>query len=161
MEIMNLPKKNIEALKIISKKTENKNLLWVVIGSTNLAMQGVDVKANDIDILTDKKGALEFNKILAEFTVNPVEYKESEKFKSHIGLFKIKGVEVEIIGELKNKIPEGDLWSETTSLSKRTIIQFKGMKIPVIPLEQELFAYTKLGRKEKAEKIRLFLEKIQ
>lgn len=153
-----ISKENIEAIKIIAEKLNPEKINWALIGSSNLALQGVDVEAHDIDILTDKEGALEMGKLLKEFTIEYVAYKESEKFKSYYGKFVINGVEVEIMGQLQNINPVGDLWSESTNLSEKIYIKVDDMEIPAISLKQEYQAYLQLGRQEKAEKIAKVLQ---
>lgn len=154
-----IPKNNIKTLKILVKKLSNKKINWAIIGSTNLALQGVDVTANDIDILTNKEGAFLIGKLLKEFTIKPIEYKESERFKSYYGLFEINNIKIEIMGDLQYKIPKGDLWSKKSRLSKKIIIKYQGLNIPVISLEQGYIAYSKMGRIEKANKIKEVLDK--
>ncbi|MCX6719442.1 MAG: hypothetical protein NTZ38_03665 [Candidatus Taylorbacteria bacterium] len=68
---------------------------WALIGSSNLALQGVDVEAHDTDILTDKEGALSIGKILKESVIEEATYKKSEKYKSYYGKFVINRVESE------------------------------------------------------------------
>ncbi|MEK9171860.1 MAG: hypothetical protein AAB782_01340 [Patescibacteria group bacterium] len=148
-----ISKEKIEVLKIIAQNLKPHGINWALVGSSNLALQGVSVEAHDIDIITDKEGALSIGKVLHEYVEEEVKYKESEKFKSYYGKFNINGVHVEIIGNLLNKSPRGDLWSETTNLSKKEIFKLDNLEIPVISLDQEYKAYLKLGREEKAEKI--------
>jgi len=148
-----ISKANIEAIKVVAGRLNPDKINWALIGSSNLALQGVDVEAHDIDILTDKDGALAIGKLLKEFTVENIAYKESEKYRSYYGKFAINGVEIEIMGQLQNINPAGDLWSESTGLSEKIIIKVDDMDVPAISLKQEYQAYLKLGRKEKAEKI--------
>jgi predicted nucleotidyltransferase len=58
-----ISRKFIRVLKIISKKLENQKIKWVLVGSTSLALQGVNIKPKDIDILTDDEGVFKFNEI--------------------------------------------------------------------------------------------------
>jgi len=154
-----ISKNHGEALNVLVKKLKGKGVNWVLIGSTNLAVQGVDVKENDIDILTDKQGALRIGKLLKDFVIQQVAYSKSERFSSYHGKFSIHGVEVDVMGELVNTLPSGDLWSETKAFSEKRIIALAGMHLPVISLEKEFHAYTKLGRIEKARKIKEFLDR--
>jgi len=149
-----LSSNHIKALKILIKRLSNKKINWALIGSTNLAIQSVNIKAHDIDILTDKEGAFKINKALKRFEIKAVRYKESERFCSYYGLFKINNINIEIMGDIKNKIPKCDLWSEKSKLSNKLFINFKDIKLPVISLKREYYAYSKMGRKDKAEKIR-------
>ena len=56
----------IEALKVIRKTFQKHNIRWVLIGSLSLALQKVKITPKDIDILTNKKGALKCNNIEKE-----------------------------------------------------------------------------------------------
>lgn len=142
----------IKALRILNRKLKNRSINWVIAGSTNLAIQGVDIEPHDIDIVTDKKGAFSIGKILKEFEKEPVEFKESNKFKSYFGIYEIKGVKVEIMGDLE--VNKKNIWIRTNGLSKKKIVSFKRMQIPVKSLKSEYESYNKLGRIEKAIKIK-------
>jgi len=151
--------KHFKALRILVDRLSNKNITWAIVGGTNFALQGVDVKAKDIDILTDKEGAFAIGEALKEFAVQPVKYSENERFNCYHGKFKIEGVDIEVMGEIENKIPVGDLWTETKGFSEKIFIEYKGLRIPVISLKQEYYAYTMMGKTEKAKKIKDVLDK--
>ncbi|MFH1648988.1 MAG: hypothetical protein ABIA93_00380 [Candidatus Woesearchaeota archaeon] len=147
-----LPQTHIEVLRILVNKLARVKF-WLVIGSTNLAMQGVDVVPKDIDILTDKEGAYAIGVALSEYVVLPVAFRENEFFKSYFGRFIINGMDVEIMGDRVSKIPGGDTWGETKGYPAKMLFDIDGVKVPVLSLEQEYKAYVKFGRTEKAEKI--------
>jgi len=143
----------IEALKVISQKFKNRKIKWVLVGSVSLALQRVKISPKDIDILADKDSAFKMNKILKEYEVKPVKFgrlkiKGREFFKSYFGEFKINGVKVEIMGNLKEK--SGKKWlSLSKRLSSPKIIEIQqGVKLPVSPLEDQLKSYSRLGRKK-------------
>jgi predicted nucleotidyltransferase len=136
----------IEVLKIVSQKLRGQKIRWVLVGSTSLALQGVRLKPEDIDILTDKEGAFEINKLLKEYETEPVRFKESDRFQSYLGRFKIKEVNVEVMGNLKIKI--GNEWIPSERLVSRRTINIEGMGLPVFPLKKELELYEKLGRRK-------------
>lgn len=150
-----VPEENYQVLKIIVDRLKNIN--WILIGSTNLAVQGVNIKANDIDILTTKEGAYKIEEALHEFCIEPVHYKESTKFNSHYGLFIINGIEIEVMGDIENFRPKGELWGEKSNFKKH-YIEFHEITIPCAKLEQEYYAYIKMGRFEKAELIKTRLD---
>ena len=153
-----ISKKYIKVLKLITKKFKEAKITWVLIGSANLALQGVDVICKDLDILTTKKGSYKINEVLKKYEIEPVKSSENDKFKSYYGVFKIDGIEIEIMGELRDK-HLGDLWSERRGFFERIYIKLEEIKIPVINLEREFKAYTKMGRKEKADKIKEVLDR--
>ncbi len=148
-----LPEKNYRALKTIIERVKDHKINWAVVGSTNLCIQGVNVTPNDIDILTDKEGALLLNELLEDFAVTPVSWSETKRFKSWFGVFNIHGCKVEVMGDLHSRVPEGDLWSETAGFSARVTVSYRGLKVPAISLRREYETYLKLGRTKKAEMI--------
>jgi len=154
-------KKRFDALKIICGKLKNKEIKWVLAGSTSFALQGVKIKPKDIDILSNKGGALKINKLLKEYEIKPVRLSSSNLFKSYLGEFKIKGVKIKVTGNLKEKV--GNKW---VSLSKRLanpkFIKIKGIEIPVSSLKAQLASYKKGRRKKDAfrvQKIKEYLAK--
>ncbi|MBU4501844.1 MAG: hypothetical protein KKA79_04575 [Nanoarchaeota archaeon] len=114
------------------------------MGGTNLEIQGVGVKANDIDILTDEKGAYEIGKALKEYETEPVGYTEKTNFPCHRGEFMIDDIEIEVIGEQNDE--------------NIIIIDMGSFEIPCRTLESEYKSYIRLGREEKAKLIKKKLD---
>ncbi|MFH1589505.1 MAG: hypothetical protein ABIB43_02980 [archaeon] len=152
-------KKYIEVLRILSEKL--KSVKWVLIGSTNLVLQGVDVEANDIDVLTDKEDAFKVGELLKEFEVKPVAFGEKYIFRSYYGLFEINGIEVEVMGELEELI-DGE-WTSSYVNEFDNAISWKlnGFEISIASLEDELEDYKKLNRDKDQLKIKKIEEKLR
>lgn len=132
----------LNALKIVNDKFRKHDINLVLVGSLSLALQGIEIEPNDIDVLTSKEGALMCNSILKEFVVKPVKWSQTEKYDSYFGRFRIEGVQVDIMGEFKVK--EGDKWVDlTTRLKKPKYVQIRSLKIPVSPLDEQLKSYEK------------------
>ena len=146
-----ISKKLLIALKTIHEKLKDEKINWVLIGSTNLALQGIKIRPRDIDILTDKKGAFEINRLLKEYEFKPVKFSRFKLFgPQYFGEFKVGGIKVEVIGRLKKK----------KLLTK--IVEIDGMNLPVVSLEEEFKAYEALRRKKdfsKIKKIKNFLKR--
>ncbi len=124
-----------------------------------MALQDVDVEINDIDIQTTPNGAYEIEKLFSEYIVEPTSYLISENIRSHLGKLQITGIEVEIMGGIQ-KLIENQTWEEPINLENhRRFLTIENMHIPVLSLEYEYQAYLKLGRIEKAEKLRNWLSK--
>lgn len=64
-----------ECLQILCARLSNQDVAWVLVGSTSLALQRVDVTPRDIDILTDEAGAYKINELLKDCEVRPVAYR--------------------------------------------------------------------------------------
>jgi len=145
--------KIIKALKLIESKLRGSGVRWVLAGSLSLALQGVNVKPNDIDILTDEKGAFEINRILKDYEVKPVRFCRSKIFQSYLGEFEIEGVKVEVMGGLKEFV-KGEWRSLSHRLSTPRIIEMEGIRLPVSQLEDQLRSYQVLGRRKDSSKVR-------
>jgi len=140
------------ALKLVCKDLETSNVRWVLAGSLSLALQGVKVEPNDIDLLTDRRGAFRINAILKKYEKKEVTYSETEKVSSFLGIFEIQGVKVEVMGAYRER--QGTRW---VSLSKRLenprIIGIDGVRIPVSPIEDQLASYRRSKRPKDVEKV--------
>jgi len=96
---------------------------------------------------------------LKEYEVGPVRFKRSKLFRSYLGEFEIKGVKVEVMGDLEAKM--GGKWVRVEVIPHESV-EVEGVEIPVPSLREQLKAYEMLGRekdKEKMQKIREVLKK--
>ena len=144
----------LEILKKIVIQLEESGINWVLTGSLGLAMQGVPVEVHDIDIQTDEEGAYQFEKIFAQDVVKPVRYSEAERIRSHLGAFSINGIKVEVMGDVQKRLDDQS-WEESVVLEDhRHWMEIGQVQVPLLNLEYEYLAYLRMGRKEKAEKIR-------
>jgi len=117
----------------------------VLIGSVNLYVQGVEVHPRDIDILTTPTGAKKIEGILKEYQTKEMYFDKSEGRNSFRAFYKIDDIEIEVLGNIKN------LYRTEDFLDKKIIINYKGIKLPCLLLEEELRVYKKMGRKDKVE----------
>ena len=154
-----IEEKHLNVLRKINALLQNKQLNWAITGSLGMALQGMELDVHDIDIQTDQRTAYEIEKLFAEKVVAPVYFRESERIRSHYGALEIDGVKVEIMGDLQKRL-EGQTWEEPVKIERwRCWVEINGMRIPVLSLEYEYQAYLKLGRFEKAELLRNWLER--
>lgn len=153
-----IPEQNLRALLVIAEKLEGKEINWALVGSTSLALQGVDVEAHDIDILTTKTGAREIAKLFKEYETEPLRYLESEHIKSYRGIFTIAGVSVDVVGDMQHKTSDGN-WMAGNRLTKLISIKVRDFVIPAFDLKKEYHAYLSMGRVEKAKKIKEALDR--
>jgi len=149
----------LRALRKIHSRLKTTGVNWAVTGSLGLSLRGMGVTVNDIDLQTDKEGAYQIGHRLAEYVVEPVGCVESQRLRSHLGRLKIEGILVEIIGDLQKRLTDGT-WEEPVSVERyKQWVEFDGRQIPVLSLEYEYGAYKAMGRNEKAEVLRKWLEK--
>ena len=139
-------------------RLEDRQINWVVTGSLGMALQGVPVTVHDIDIQTDEDGAYEIERCFSECVIKPVRYSLSEQIRSHFGMLEIDGIQVEIMGDLQKRLGDQS-WEKPVKVEcYKQWVETDGMRIPVLSLEYEYQAYLNLGRSEKAEILRNWLQ---
>ncbi|MFA5050661.1 MAG: hypothetical protein WC499_00905 [Patescibacteria group bacterium] len=139
-----------KVLKIISEKL--KSVDYAFIGSVNLYIQGLKIEPRDIDILTTPEIIKEIDEILKEYRTKEIYFDKSEGRNSFRSFYEIDGMEIEVLGNVNNISRKPD------SLKDKIYIEFDKIKLPCMPLNDELNVYEKIGRKEKVEMIKKFLE---
>jgi len=149
----------IDSLTTVGERIGKLETKWIVVGSLSLALQGVRVRPQDIDILTSKRGAFTISRQLKEYETREVGFRKSHLFQSYLGEFKIGGVKIQVMGDLKARVR--NRWVSGTPRSRNPrIIRLRGRSFRVIPLEKQLESYKALARKKdepKIEKIQEFL----
>lgn len=141
----------LNVLKLLDKLLGDS--LWILTGSTSLFLQGVNVEAKDIDILTDRSNAIIIDGKLQKYCTYKMNYSSTEKIRSYFGKYIINCIQIEVMGDLQHCLESGK-WSELTDVnSKRKYIKFDELQIPVLSLEDELEGYKKMGRFVKAKLI--------
>jgi len=116
------------------------------------------VEVHDIDIQTDKAGAYEIERRFSECVVRKVSFSSAERIRSHFGALMIDGIKVEIMGDIQKKLEDGT-WENPVDLKcHKRVAKVRGMQAPVLSLEYEYRAYLRLGRTDKAELLRKWLQ---
>jgi hypothetical protein len=152
---------HLRALRKVHERLHRSEVNWVVCAGMSLALQGVPVSVHDIDLETDAAGAYEIEGLFAEYVNRRVIFSSTDRIRSHFGALCIDGIKVEIIGDIETRAEDGS-WERPPDLQKhRRFVAVEGMQIPVLSLEYECEAYRKLGRHERAEVVRQWLEKRQ
>ena len=154
-----LSRKFINSLVVVTEEIRKLGIKWVIVGSASLALQGVQVRPQDIDILTTRGGADAINAQLKEYETKEVRCRRSALFQSHLGDFEVHGVKVQVMGQLKVKIRSR--WvSLMPRLRNPRMLHLQGHIFPVTPVRRQLETYKALARrksKSKVKKIKEFL----
>jgi hypothetical protein len=136
---------------------------WALMGSTASVLQGIpDYSPPDIDLTTTSDGAYAMERALgvcAE-TVRAVSHSTKGPYTSDFGIFDVRGVKVEIMGDLVIHCEDGaidtkDHWARWSD--KVRVLHFERFHIPVVPLEWQLVANALLGRPERVNGIAEYL----
>ncbi|MBS3147505.1 hypothetical protein J4219_01325 [Candidatus Woesearchaeota archaeon] len=95
-----IPKTHIDAIELIALKLEAAKLPYALVGSCNLALQGIEVTPNDVDISVHKDHLVYVRDIFK--THNPTEiteYKTTTSKQAWGVKMTINNVPVEFVGE--------------------------------------------------------------
>ncbi|HLO15761.1 MAG TPA: hypothetical protein VK206_13090 [Anaerolineales bacterium] len=157
--ILDLPEQHMEVLSLLVERINPAENLWALTGSAGLRLQGVDLSVNDLDLQTDAKTIYLLEKEFAEFMKVPVHVWESEHTRSHHGQAGINGLQVEFLGDVRHLRSDGT-WDVPLDIKSVLVwVEWNKFMIPVLSLVQEVLAYERMGRIQKAEIIRSMIGK--
>jgi len=143
----------LQVVEFIAEKLKNLEVKWVITGSLNHAMHGIDISPNDIDILSDKHGVYLIEKEFQRYIIKKVAYSTSENLRSYYGMLCISGINIDIMAEIENRLITGI--GEPHIDWEQHIEQIKIGKylVPVLSLEYEHIIYKKLNKPDRIRKI--------
>lgn len=153
-----LPKEFETALHLLLDRLSTLPEAWALTGSVGMVLQGMPLEVHDIDLQTSPLGAIQIQQRLEGWMTVAVRRVESPNMRSLLGKAMVQGVEVEIIGGVQKRLENGG-WEEPVNVAEhRRWVNWQGRRVPVLALEYEAEAYRRMGRLEKAEKIRRWLD---
>ncbi len=100
-----LPGKFIPVIKNLASQCDQLGLTWAFTGSLNLVMWGFDLEPHDIDLETDRYGAEQFDHLNADRAVWALHLRESEVMQSWFARYDFDGVQVEVMGDCRYRLP--------------------------------------------------------
>lgn len=143
----------IDTLKLVSNRLTSNGFIWAIIGSTNLALQGIDVSPRDLDIISTMDVLPKIKSIFQEYEVAEIEERGSAISGSYWRVvMHINGIEIEVLGEKENGI-----YVDRLLAGNKIEISLDGVNISCLALESELQAYRDTGRQNKVDLIESFL----
>jgi hypothetical protein len=155
---MMISQKHFDVLDLLLDCLQGMSDPWALTGSLGMALQGVPLDVHDIDLQSSADGAYAIAGRLAEYVRQPVYWRESERIRSHFGALEIDGLQVEIMGGVQKRLPDGSWEAPVDVAQQRIWIPFGERQAPVLSLEHEARAYELIGRLEKAQRLREFLQ---
>lgn len=136
-----------EAIKEVAGKLNEAGISYRIVGGMAARLHGVALPVKDIDLEMGVEEAYRFQEIFDEYTVDAVAFRESETYRSHFGRFNMKGVIVEVMGDLHRR--EGDRWVPTFTTTGQQL-DVEGVPVQVSCLEEGVLAYIRRGRLNRA-----------
>lgn len=136
---------------------------WALMGSTASVLQGIpDYVPPDIDLTTTMEGAYLMAGAIGHTgaVVRPLQYSERSPYASYFGIFEVRGIKVEVMGDLIIRCADGFInlrehWARWSD--KVRVLHFGDLHVPVVPLEWQLVANALLARPERTDGIARFL----
>ncbi len=152
-----IPAPYADVLRRVARSLTDLPVAWAITGSTGMALQGVQLEVHDVDLQTSAAGAYAIGERLAAWAVTPVCERIAPHIRSHLGVFEIDGLKVEVMGGLQKRV-EG-VWEPPVDIGPlRCWVRRGDVTLPVLSLVYEEQAYRKLGRIERADLLRNWLE---
>lgn len=143
----------IDTLKLVANRLTSNGFIWAVIGSTNLALQGVDIVPRDMDIISTMDALPKIKSIFPEYEVAETEERKSATSGSYWRVaMHINDIEIEVLGEKENGI-----YADRLLAGHKIDVALDGVNISCLALESELQAYRDTGRQNRVDLIEKFL----
>jgi len=142
-----------DTIKIIRKRLNQKNIRWILVGSTNLAIQGMNITPKDLDILVQYSDLEIIKSLFSDYNTSDIKKlkplvagQDAWEVKSII-----KNVEVQFFSERTGE------YIRRLVANKIVKLKLNALEIPCFSLEDEAETYAKTNRKNKADLIENFL----
>jgi hypothetical protein len=143
----------VKTLNIISNRLNDTQIKWAIIGSANIALQGIDITPKDIDIIVELGDLENIKDIFHKYEISDIEETEVGVNKPTWKMkLNINNVQVEFSGQENN----GEYVKRLLN-DKIRIINIENIKLPCLLLEEEALIYKETEREDKAKTIRRFL----
>jgi hypothetical protein len=153
-----LPGKFIPVVKTLASQCDSLGITWAFTGSLNLFIWGFDLEPHDIDLETDRFGAEQLNRLNAGRAIWPLHLRESEIMQSWFARYDFEGVQVEVMGDCRYRLPDGSLISPHLLETRIRRVSWQEFSLPLLNLADEQEICTLMGRHEKADRIRAWLD---
>ena len=134
-------------LRQIITRLDDAGIACKVVGGTSLALRGLPVPVNDIDIEMSPDDVYHFQTLFSAHVVEPVALRESAQYRSHFGRFDFDGTQVEVMGGLQFR--SGERWTPSF-LNTEDTVDLDAVAVRVPELEETTLAYLRRGRLDRA-----------
>jgi hypothetical protein len=155
---MSVPQPLLAVLRTIAQQLHGTSITWAVTGSCAVALQGVPVAVHDIDLRTTAHDAYALEGLFLSYQKRPVSFASTGSVQSHFGALEINGIQVEIIGDMQHRLPDGT-WEQIVDMNRFKLwVAVEGIDLPVMSLRFLYEAYQLLGRADKVAVLKNWLE---
>jgi hypothetical protein len=139
---MNIPKEILQAIELIQPLLQDKNVDWLVGGSTGLLLQGVPIAQppRDLDIYVDASSASVLYDVLQMYATDELIKSQTDIYISMLSHFRIANVQIELVGGFEVRVELSHYCVEISDLlfDYRVSYETKGYFVGLMPLAHEL-----------------------
>lgn len=149
-----LPENFKIALKLATKALSDAKINYAVVGTTALAIHGMDALPRDLDLIVHKDDLDAARELFSDYMATDIATIESKSGKPAWGFVAdLHGVELEVVGENN----DGTYVSKLLGDQAETV-DFEDEEITVFSLQAQAMAYSETQRAHKAKRIQDFLK---
>jgi hypothetical protein len=145
------------ALAALADRLAGCGSLWVVGGSTGLALRGakLDRPPRDLDIYADEHEVMNIHQRLGDYASDRPELSQTERYRSVLSHYSVHGTVVELVGGFIMTTAGNRYRTEVGSLLHTAGDSFvvKGRDVRVVPLAHELLFNVLREREDRASLI--------
>jgi hypothetical protein len=139
---MDIPKGILQAFELIQPLLQDKNVDWLIGGSTGLLLQGVPITQppRDLDIYVDASSASVVYDTLHRYATDELVKNQTDIYVSVLSHFQMGNVPIELVGGFEVKVELSHYCVEISDLlfDFRVSYESKGHFIGLMPLAHEL-----------------------
>ncbi len=135
------------ALSDLARQLGQAGMRYTVVGGACLALRGLPIRVKDVDIEMDAETFYRCVDLWAAHLVGTAGYSSSERYRSHFGRFLFGTTQVEVMAGLEWQEDERWLPVHTSTAEP---LDLDGVPVNVSWLEEEMLAYIRRGRLDRA-----------
>jgi len=135
------------ALREFARRLNEAGLPYKIVGSAAIALHSVPVAVQDVDVETDEGTVYLIQRLFPQYVVEEVRLVTGKMYRSHFGRLVIQDVVFELMGDLHRW--ENGTWVPTYTRTV-DIVHIDGVPVPTSWLEEEVLAYIRRDRLDRA-----------
>jgi hypothetical protein len=123
---MSLLDSHLKVLRTILERVPPDAIPWASTGSAGLRLQGVEVSVDDLDLQIERQGAHVITRRFVEAVEKPLRSWQTERMRSYFSVLKIDVIRVEVMGEIRKRMPDGS-WETPVAVDRiRSCFEVEG-----------------------------------
>lgn len=143
-----------DAVRTVFSRLDASDILWCLVGSVNMQLQGINVESNDLDVVIQHKYLEKVRTLFSDYSASSV--REMKTLSGKPAWWDVEayvsGVKVHFVGGDEDDIYVGKMIAGMT-----TKVSIDEIKVPCFTLEAEMKSYLETNREHKAKIIKDFL----